>query len=187
LAKLILNGATSGSISIESPAVSGTTVLTLPTTSGTMLTNASQLVGTGTTTNDSASTGYIGEYIASTVAAGITGLTTATATNATSISLTAGDWDVSGSIAFNFAGTTTSSASQMIASISTTSATNQSPLGGYATYLSAALTTGSGISLPVPLQRITIATTTTVYLVGSLAFAVSTAGIGGSLRARRVR
>jgi hypothetical protein len=31
MAKLILNGATSGSISLESPAVSGTTTLTLPT------------------------------------------------------------------------------------------------------------------------------------------------------------
>jgi hypothetical protein len=44
LAKLILNGSTSGSISLESPAVSGTTTLTLPTTSGTVLTN-------GTNTN----------------------------------------------------------------------------------------------------------------------------------------
>jgi hypothetical protein len=44
MAKLILSGATSGSISIESPAVSGTTMLTLPTTSGTVLTN-------GTNTN----------------------------------------------------------------------------------------------------------------------------------------
>jgi len=41
MAKLILNGATSGSISLESPAVSGTTTLTLPTTSGTVLTSAS--------------------------------------------------------------------------------------------------------------------------------------------------
>jgi hypothetical protein len=49
LAKLILNGATSGSISIESPAVSGTTTLTLPTTSGTVLTN-------GTNTNFPAGT-----------------------------------------------------------------------------------------------------------------------------------
>ena len=39
MAKLILNGATSGSISLESPAVSGTTTLTLPATSGTVLTN----------------------------------------------------------------------------------------------------------------------------------------------------
>ena len=36
MAKLILNGSTSGSISLESPAVSGTTILTLPTSSGTI-------------------------------------------------------------------------------------------------------------------------------------------------------
>jgi len=36
MAKLILSGATSGSISLESPAVSGTTILTLPTSSGTI-------------------------------------------------------------------------------------------------------------------------------------------------------
>ena len=37
MAKLILNGATSGSISLESPAVSGTTTLTLPTTTDTLV------------------------------------------------------------------------------------------------------------------------------------------------------
>jgi hypothetical protein len=37
LAKLILNGATSGSISLESPAVSGTTTLTLPANTGTVV------------------------------------------------------------------------------------------------------------------------------------------------------
>jgi hypothetical protein len=36
MAKLVLSGATSGSISLESPAVSGTTTLTLPTSSGTI-------------------------------------------------------------------------------------------------------------------------------------------------------
>ena len=44
MAKLILNGATSGSVTLESPAVSGTTTLTLPTTSGTVLTSASSQV-----------------------------------------------------------------------------------------------------------------------------------------------
>jgi hypothetical protein len=43
MAKLILNGSTSGSITLESPAVSGTNTLTLPTTSGTVLTSASSL------------------------------------------------------------------------------------------------------------------------------------------------
>ena len=44
MASVILNGSTSGSVTISSPAVSGTTTLTLPTTSGTVLTN-------GTNTN----------------------------------------------------------------------------------------------------------------------------------------
>ena len=49
MAKLILNGATSGSISIESPAVSGTTTLTLPATTGTIVTGTTPsgtIVGT---------------------------------------------------------------------------------------------------------------------------------------------
>jgi hypothetical protein len=37
MAKLILNGSTSGSVTLESPAVSSTTTLTLPTTSGTVV------------------------------------------------------------------------------------------------------------------------------------------------------
>jgi hypothetical protein len=41
MAKLILNGSTSGSVTLESPAVSGTTTLTLPNTSGTVITDAS--------------------------------------------------------------------------------------------------------------------------------------------------
>ena len=44
MANLILNGSTSGSVTLSSPAVSGTTTLTLPTTSGTVLTSASTQV-----------------------------------------------------------------------------------------------------------------------------------------------
>jgi len=47
LAKLILNGATSGSISIESPAVSGSNTLTLPANTGTVITTGSTFGGTG--------------------------------------------------------------------------------------------------------------------------------------------
>ena len=44
MSKLVLNGDTSGSVTLDAPAVSGTTTLTLPTTSGTVLTS-------GTNTN----------------------------------------------------------------------------------------------------------------------------------------
>jgi len=47
MANLILNGSTSGSVTLSSPAVSGTTTLTLPTTSGTVLTTGSTFAGTG--------------------------------------------------------------------------------------------------------------------------------------------
>ena len=47
MANLILNGSTSGSVTLSSPAVSGTTTLTLPTTSGTIITTGSTFAGTG--------------------------------------------------------------------------------------------------------------------------------------------
>jgi hypothetical protein len=52
MASLVLNGNTSGSVTISSPAVSGTTTLTLPTTTSTLAINGpafSAYAGTGTT------------------------------------------------------------------------------------------------------------------------------------------
>ena len=52
---IVLLGSTSGSITLQEPAVAGTTVLTLPTTSGTILTNSSAgtvLQVVSTTKND---------------------------------------------------------------------------------------------------------------------------------------
>jgi hypothetical protein len=47
MASLVLNGSTSGSVTLSSPAVSGTTTLTLPTQSGTVITTGSTFAGTG--------------------------------------------------------------------------------------------------------------------------------------------
>lgn len=139
----------------------------------------------GTTTNNSANTGSIGEYVSSQVTAPSTGLTTGTAANVTSISLTAGDWDVSGAVFVNQGSGTTLSLVQ--ASINTTSATNQGPTTGYCTYLQTTFTTSGGCGTPVPTLRLSLASTTTVYLVVAATFAISTAGAGGFLRARRAR
>jgi hypothetical protein len=46
MSKLVLNGDTSGSVTLESPAVSGTTTLTLPTTSGTIALSGGAVSGT---------------------------------------------------------------------------------------------------------------------------------------------
>jgi len=47
MASLILNGSTSGSITISSPSVSGSNTLTLPANTGTVITTASTFGGTG--------------------------------------------------------------------------------------------------------------------------------------------
>ena len=47
MSKLVLNGDTSGSVTLDAPAVSGTTTLTLPTQSGTIITTGSTFGGTG--------------------------------------------------------------------------------------------------------------------------------------------
>lgn len=134
----------------------------------------------GTPTNDNAATGYVGEYVSATSAS--TGITTNTSTNIQTISLTAGDWDVWGVIAFAAAAGTLPTT--LIAGVSTTSAT----LGGIYQQLQG-ITWNSGASntLAAPTVRVSIASTTTVYLVGFATFTVSTMNTIGTISARRVR
>jgi hypothetical protein len=47
---IILQGSTSGSVTLQEPAVAGTTILTLPATSGTILTSASAISASSITT-----------------------------------------------------------------------------------------------------------------------------------------
>ena len=92
---------------------------------------------TGTTTNDNAAAGKIGEYIESIVTATTTGATHDVPANVTSISLTPGDWDVFGMALAANAGATTWTLFR--ASISQTSAT----LGAEST-MSAMFAIGAG-------------------------------------------
>ena len=187
MSSVVISGDTSGAITLSAPAVAGTNTLTLPAVTGNVLASTGQLIGNGTTTNNDASAGQVGEYISSTVTGGTSGYTSATATNATSISLTAGDWDVSGSTFFRNGGP--SSLFYVTASISTTSNT----LGADSNTQTITYgTAGSGDPSTAPLTaspivRISIASTTTIYIVGKLNFVGSTFGIGGTIRARRIR
>lgn len=132
----------------------------------------------GTTTNNNAAASYVGEVISNS-ASGVA-LTTTVDASVISISLTAGDWDVFGSIRFvPAAGTTTASTES---SISTTSATHSalSTVGG--------ARIADGVSAyPAPTVRLSLAGTTTVYLVATAAFGVSTMAANGSLTGRRRR
>jgi hypothetical protein len=135
----------------------------------------------GTTTNNNANAGSVGEYVPNTGTA--VSLTTATAANVTSISLTAGDWDVWGSIEYDAAGSTT--ISQSVGGINTASATL--PASPFKTITTYALAAGGTIAGPVPQQRLILASTTTVFLVGFCAFATGTLTATGVIQARRIR
>ena len=133
----------------------------------------------GTATNDNVSAGDIGEVISSQItAASPNTVTTATPTNLTSISLTAGDWDVFGSISCT--GTTIT---QYQGAINTTSATlpDNSLLSS-----GVPLATSTVIGVDVLPQRINVSTNTTVYLVVNFT-GTGTLHASGTITARRVR
>ena len=145
----------------------------------------------GTTTNDNAAAGDVGEYIEGSASA--VSLTTATLANVTSISLTAGDWSLASSL-FTNAGTSTT-VSLIEWAISKTSAslpglTDGIPVSGqFQTFERANGTTvNDDKALPIPTIRVLLASTTTIYLVVRETFASGT-GVtaNGWLGATRIR
>jgi len=129
----------------------------------------------GTTTNDNAAAGYVGQFITATV--GPTALTTTVAANVASISLTAGDWDVFGVSQTTFAGNCTLYA----CGISAVSATLPAI---YPSIQGPTMTSTNGMAPNT--VRASLASTTTYYLVVQANFTV-TADSFGLLSARRVR
>lgn len=141
----------------------------------------------GTTTNDNAAAGSVGEVIESTIGAGsAVALTSGGTSNIGSISLTAGDWDCWGLVTFISAGATIYSA--LNCGINTTSATMPTaPSAGAQMSLNITFPAGAAQVLPCGQRRFSLAATTTVYLVASTTFTVSTASAYGYIGARRRR
>lgn len=155
---------------------------TLGAASATSITFSSTTGVVGTTTNDNAAAGSVGEFVSSVIAfASAVNVPTATATNVTSINLTAGDWDVSGNVQIS----TTVACSGSAGWSSTTSATlpDQSLYNG--PFATSALFTQVGITIPP--KRISVTTTTTVYLSAYATFAAGTVNACGGIFARRRR
>lgn len=127
--------------------------------------------------------GGLGESITSSATA--VGLTSPTAKNVTSITLTPGVWDVSALVQFVPGGATNTTIFSM--SISTTTGTLTGNIGD----TDATFTYGSGIlslylALSVPRVRAVVTTNTTYYLVAASTFTVSTQSVNGRISATRV-
>lgn len=162
----------------------------------------------GTTTNDNAPAGSIGEFITSrtdvAVNQSVTGaanvvtsaplLTTTVPTNVTQALLTAGDWDCRGEVFMTpspfsnptqFASWTSTAA----ASAATPVPANTAGAVNNHSYvaLQAAAVTSPNWALGVPLARYSLAASTSVFLNAVGVFGAGTIGVGGSLDCRRAR
>lgn len=141
----------------------------------------------GSTDASSAAAGHQGEYISSSILIGSqVSLTSSSTAPITSISLTAGDWDVRGVVVFNPNAATT--ATSLTAGISF----NSTIFGAFGdenniNKLSIPFAAGQFAYLNVGTMRIPLGSTTTIYLIAQAVFAVNTMSAYGFIGARRFR
>lgn len=135
----------------------------------------------GVTNASEASSGTIGQYLS--VSAASQSLTTATAKTVASLTLPAGDWDVSGVVTYTKSATTVVTYTQQ--GLNTTANT----IGDTGTFTSqaAAITDAIPSAFPTPTVRFNHSGTAIVNLVAKAGFTTSTLTATGFIRARRVR
>lgn len=141
----------------------------------------------GTTTNDSAAAGFVGEYVESVISSttSVPGATTVWA-NLTSISLTAGDWEVNGVTSLD--NTNSATITSVAAAISINSGTTTTDQIDGSNQVDSATPGALAIrSLVIPGYRISISGTTTVYLKMNVAYTIATPQYRCRISARRMR
>jgi len=140
----------------------------------------------GVTDGSSACAGCIGQYVSSTIGSSSVG-TNSTYTNVTSISLTAGDWDVTGLVQYYGNGATWTEADTVISLYSGNTTTDHTP-GVNLFYATRTFGTNEYFGVSIPVYRISLSNTSTVYLKSYVAYSAGTPQYGGArLSARRVR
>ncbi len=141
----------------------------------------------GTTTNDNAAAGSVGELIESEIQSGSpVSISNNVAKDITSISLTAGDWDVWGTIAFIPAASTVIGIQDSWINITSATPPVKPNKGAYLND-SRVFPASSGGTFPIGMKRLSLSGTTTVYLSTQTNFTVSTCTAYGYIGARRVR
>lgn len=139
----------------------------------------------GNNTNTAPPAGFIGEQIRSAIASGSpVSLTTNTGANITSISLTAGIWDISCNVKFIAAATTSCTLLQW--GISPTSATVDVFGDDFGSQSYTTAVVGQSLFFTIPSYRVMLAGTTTYYLVAVSTFTISTMTAYGRISATRV-
>lgn len=152
----------------------------------------------GTNTNDSATTGFVGEIISNNGAGTPTSASTTTAAASgsyaaiASASLTAGDWDVSVSGALKSGGGTFTANSASSVYVVTTSASSS---GGVDYYNGAIFQANTGVTTSgqigynfvIPKVRFSLTGTTTIFVNGQVPYSSTAPTWAATIYARRVR
>lgn len=143
----------------------------------------------GTSTNDNATSGNVGQEISAIQSTYTNFTTTATYQNITSIALTAGDWDISAFYTYSSNSATITAASNSIFVISTTTASASGATEGKnISYVpQAALLGTSKFTDAITPYRVSISGSTTYYLNTQATFTIGNPQFVGGLRARRMR
>lgn len=147
---------------------------------------AGQLAGTAT--NDNASAGNVGEFISSVVSTSSNFASSGTWDDLTSVSLTAGDWDISATLQGTI---NTSTWTEVILGVSVTAGNSETGLVSgdnriRETWASSA-TTPATKTLCIPPWRLSLSTTTTVYLKQQASYSLGVPKRIGRISARRMR
>ncbi len=154
------------------------------TITGTLTTTGGSVGRTATTT---IATGILGELVTDTQAAASNSVTTTGAFyNISSISVTAGTWDVSGGVHHVLNGATATTG--VYGAISLFSADTQTDhvSGSNLFGSNPPISGGPSITVALPPFRITVSSTTTVYLKGKTDFGAGNPRVAGYIRANRV-
>jgi hypothetical protein len=135
----------------------------------------------GTTTNDNAAAGWVGEFLSNSSAS--TAISSATVTGVLSVTLTAGDWDVWGVLCISASGM---NATYYAAALNTVgNALPTRPNGGAFNEITASAL--GSTSLPTGSMRVSVATTQAIWLVAYATYSSGTFNTTGFLGARRRR
>lgn len=138
----------------------------------------------GVINGSSAAPFNIGEYFSG-YSSGVSITSSATFVDITSITLTPGDWDISGFGILSFVGTSTGNSNIAVSAFSGNTVTDHIQGDNYAT-TTAASSSGGNWTMTIPAWRVSITTSTTYYLKGLATFVPGTVTALGRISARRV-
>lgn len=139
-------------------------------------------------TNDNAVAGNVGEYVESVVPIGsAVSLVSGFPKDVTTISLSAGDWDIDTVCQFFPANTT--QFQSLAVSISATANTQDTTPGRYNNVPQGSITSNGSSTYTslLPNYRLSLSATTTFHMIAQASFSVSTMTAFGIIRARRAR